>query len=73
MVFPASVNCVMIVVVVGAVKKRKRWTNVSMNHCQTLLKCTLLRMFIQAFTWKGLTSMMNIHFELGIGTLLSEM
>jgi hypothetical protein len=67
--FPASVNYVMIVVVVGAVKKRKRWTNVSLNHCET---CTLLRMFNQAFTWKGLTSVMNIYFELEIGALLSE-
>lgn len=72
-VFPASVNYVMIMVVVGAVKK-KRWTNVSLNHCQTLLKYTLLRkLFNQAFTCKVLASMMNIHFELGIGALLSEM
>jgi len=54
--------------------KKKRWTNVSLNHCQTLLKYTLLRkLFNQAFTCKVLASMMNIHFELGIGALLSEM
>jgi hypothetical protein len=70
-VFPASLNYVMIMVVVGAVKKRKRWTNVSLSHWQTLLKYTLL--FSRAFTCKVLASMMTIHFELGIGAILSEM
>jgi len=46
---------------------------VSLNHCQTLVKYTLLRkLFNQAFTCKVLAIMMNIHFELGIGALLSE-
>ena len=60
-VFPASVNYVMIMVVVGAVRKRNRWTNVSLNHCQTLLKCTLLRKFFsQAYL---LTSWSRIVLE----------
>jgi hypothetical protein len=71
-VFPASMNYAMIMVVVGVVKKRKRWTNMNLNHCQTLLRCTLLtKPFRQAFTCKVLASMMNRHFELGIGAVYS--
>jgi hypothetical protein len=70
-VFPALMNCVKIMVVVGA-EKMKRWTNVSLNHCQALLKCTLLMKLKSVFHMHSIPSMMNGHYELGIGAVLSE-
>jgi hypothetical protein len=39
---PASVTCVIIKRVAGAVKKRKWVTDMSLSQCQALLKCVLL-------------------------------
>jgi len=58
--FPALTGCVtmMMMKATGAVKKRKREINVSLNKCQSLLMHKTVK---------------KEYFEHGIGTLLSEM